>query len=244
MMLEIKNINVSYGERHILKNISFALTKGETLSIIGPSGCGKSTLLLSIANLKEYNSGKILNGFKDTNLILQSNGLFPWKTIKENIKLGLLVRNVPKEDIEKHIKKIVKELNIEHILNKYPSEVSGGEKQRAAVARALVLSSELLLMDEPSSALDSINKENFQNLLCKIQKEYNMSYIIVTHNIEEAVLLGKRIAVMINGEIREIIDNPYYGQSDARKSYKFFDKCNEIRTLLEKLRGEETYEKI
>lgn len=242
-MLEINNLYVSYEKRDILKNISFSLAKGETLSIVGPSGCGKSTLLLSIADLKNNKSGNILNKFKDTSLILQSNGLFPWKTIKENIQLGLLIRNASKEDIEKYTKKIVKELNIEHILDKYPSEVSGGEKQRAAVARALVLNSELLLMDEPSSALDSINKENFQNLLCKIQKEYNMSYIIVTHNIEEAVILGKKIAIMINGEIKEIINNPYYGQGEARKSYNFFDKCNEIRTILERL-GDGTYDKI
>ena len=78
-------------------------------------------------------------------------------------------------------------------------------------------------MDEPSSALDSINKENFQNLLCKIQKEYNMSYNIVTHKIEEAVILVKKIAIMIDGEIKEIINNPYYGQGEARKSYNFFD---------------------
>ena len=237
-MLEVKNLYVSYGERDILKNISFSLSKGETLSIIGPSGCGKSTLLLSIANLKENTSGNISNEFKDTNLILQSNGLFPWKTIRENIQLGLIIKGISKDKIEKSTEKIASNLNIEHILDKYPSEVSGGEKQRAALARALVLDSDLLLMDEPSSALDSINKENFQNILCKIQKEYNMSYIIVTHNIEEAVILGKRIAIMIDGEIKKIIENPYYGQGDARKSYEFFDKCNELRAILEE-NGEE-----
>lgn len=232
-MLEVKNIYVNYEERDILKNISFSLSKGETISIIGPSGCGKSTLLLSIANQKEINSGEISNKFKDTNLILQSNGLFPWKTIKENIKLGLIVKGTSKEEIEKSINKIASDLNIKHVLNKYPSEVSGGERQRTALARALVLNSDLLLMDEPSSALDSINKENFQNILCKIQEEYNMSYIIVTHNIEEAVILGKKIVIIIDGEIKKVIDNEYYGQGNIRKSYKFFDKCNELREILE-----------
>jgi ABC-type nitrate/sulfonate/bicarbonate transport system ATPase subunit len=242
-MLEVKNLYVSYGERDILKNISFSLSKGETISIIGPSGCGKSTLLLSIANLKENTSGNISNKFKDTNLILQSNGLFPWKTIKENIQLGLIIKGISKDKIKKSTEKIALNLNIEHILDKYPSEVSGGEKQRTALARALVLDSDLLLMDEPSSALDSINKENFQNILCRIQKEYNMSYIIVTHNIEEAVILGKRIAIMIDGEIKKIIENPYYGQGSARKSYEFFDKCNELRAILEAY-GEGKYENV
>ena len=242
-MLEVKNIYVSYGEREILKNISFSLSKGETLSIIGPSGCGKSTLLLAIANQKEINHGNIVNEFKDTNLILQSNGLFPWKTIKENIKLGLIIRGRSKEKIEEAVEKIALDLSIEHILDKYPSEVSGGEKQRTALARALVLNSDLLLMDEPSSALDSINKENFQNILCKIQEEYKMSYIIVTHNIEEAVILGKKIAIIIDGEIKQVIDNEYYGQGNIRKSYKFFDKCNELRDALEEYR-EQNDEKI
>lgn len=234
-MLQVKNLYVNYGERDILKNISFSLFKGETISIIGPSGCGKSTLLLSLANQKSISSGDILNNFTDTNLMLQNNGLFPWKTIEENIKLGLIVKGVSKEEIHSAINKIASDLNINHVLNKYPAEVSGGEKQRTALARALVLNSDLLLMDEPSSALDSINKENFQNILCEIQKEYNMSYIIVTHNIEEAVILGKKIIIIDNGEIKKIIDNEYYGQGNIRKSYKFFDKCNELREALEEI---------
>ena len=232
-MIEIKNVYKSYGKRDILKNISFSINKGDTLSIIGHSGCGKSTLLLSLAGLIEVEKGEISDTFKDKALILQNNSLFPWKTIKENIALGLISKKYSNDYIQNSIDKIAKNLNIDYILNKYPHEVSGGELQRASVARSLVLNPELLLMDEPSSALDSINKEKFQNLLCEIQNEYNLSYIIVTHNIEEAVILGKRIAIMDNGEIKKIIDNPYYGQMNIRKEYKFFDKCNEIRSLLE-----------
>ncbi len=232
-MLEVKNLYKSYGERNILKNISFSLDKGETLSIIGPSGCGKSTLLLSLAELNDITNGEIKDKFRDKALILQNNSLFPWKTIKQNIELGLISRRFSKVDINKEINLIAEDLNITHILDKYPSEVSGGERQRAAVARSLVLNPDLLLLDEPSSALDSINKEKFQNLLCKLQEKYNMVYIIVTHNIEEAVVLGKKIAVMSNGKIKKIIDNPYYGRHDIRKSYEFFDKCNEVREYLE-----------
>ncbi|MGL5352609.1 MAG: ABC transporter ATP-binding protein [Clostridium sp.] len=240
-MLEVKNLYVGYGERDILKNISFSLSKGETISIIGPSGCGKSTLLLTIADLKKFNKGEINDSFKDKGLILQNHGLFPWKTIKENIELGLISKGTSKDEIEIKVNEIAGNLKITHVLEKYPSQVSGGEKQRAAVARVLVLNPELLLMDEPSSALDSINKEIFQNLLCKIQKQYNMGYIIVTHNIEEAVILGQKIAIMINGEIKSIIENPCYGRQEIRKTYEFFDKCTEIRVLLESL-GEGLYE--
>ena len=232
-MLEVKNLYVNYEKRNILKDISFSLNKGETLSIIGPSGCGKSTLLLSLANLKEIDGGKINNTFKDQGLILQNNSLFPWKTIRENIALGLISNKKSKQYIDESIEKISNILNISHILDRYPHLVSGGELQRASVARSLVLNNELILMDEPSSALDSINKEVFQNVLCNLQKNYNLSYIIVTHNIEEAVILGKKIAIMINGEIKSIIQNQYYGQEDIRNEYKFFDKCNEIRNILD-----------
>ncbi|MGL4773585.1 MAG: ATP-binding cassette domain-containing protein [Clostridium sp.] len=239
-MLKCNNIYVNYGEKEILKNISFSLSKNETISLIGPSGCGKSTLLLAIAKLKEISKGSIENSFEDSGLILQQNGLFPWKTIRENIKLGLKRKNISKEERESLTLEIAEKIKITHILDKYPMEVSGGERQRAAVSRVVISNPKLLLLDEPSSALDSINKENFQSLLKEIQEEYKISFIIVTHNIEEAVFLGQRIAVMNKGEIINMVDNPFYGMENIRKNYEFFDKCNEIRELLE---GGEEHEK-
>lgn len=242
-MLKLNNVYIKHGEREIIKNISFSLYKGESLSIIGPSGCGKSTLLLAIANLKDIEKGSIIDEFKDSSLILQNNSLFPWKNIKENIELGILQSNKDKSSREDIIRDISERLNITHILNKLPSQVSGGEKQRAAVARALCINPKLLLMDEPTSALDLINKENFQNLLLEIQKSYDIASIIVTHNIEEAVILGKKVAIMDDGEIKKIIDNPFYGQAHVRKSYEFFNMCNEIREELEVLGGLDNEEK-
>lgn len=236
-MLEVKNLNVNYGERDILKNVSFSLNKGETISIIGPSGCGKSTLLLAIARLKEVTSGDILNSFSDTGLILQNHGLFPWKTIRDNLALGLLSRQYKKDTIQTKIDAIASSFKINHLLDKFPAELSGGERQRAAVARVLVFNPEILLLDEPSSALDSLNKSNFQDLLCNIQKNFNMSYILVTHDIEEAVLLGQKILVMIDGEVKSILSNDCYGKRDIRSSYEFFDKCNEVRNLLNEFGG-------
>lgn len=238
-MLNCRELYVNYGEKEILKNISFSLHENETISLIGPSGCGKSTLLLAIGGHKEIFKGKIENTFKDSGLILQDNGLFPWKTIRNNIKLGLNRKNISKEEKEVQTLEIAEKFKISHILDKYPSEVSGGERQRAAVCRVLISNPSLLLLDEPSSALDSINKENFQLLLNKVQREYGISFIIVTHNIEEAVFLGKKIAVMRDGEITSIIENQFYGRKNVRKTYEFFNKCNEIRSLLE---GDMEYE--
>ena len=232
-MLQLNELSLTLGKREILKDISFSLGKGETLSIIGPSGCGKSTLLLAIANLKEKTMGEMMNDFEETALILQHHGLFPWKTIEQNIKLPLVTRSFSKQETQAIVNDIAAKLNIDHLLGNYPSQVSGGERQRVAVARILSLKPQLLLLDEPSSALDSINKERFQTLLLNIQQEYQMAYIIVTHQIEEAVFLGQKIAIMKEGRIQEIIDNPYYGQQDIRKTYTFFDKCNEIRARLE-----------
>lgn len=230
-MLVLDKLGLKIEQRNILTDISFSLKEDETISIIGPSGCGKSTLLLTIADLKNNFTGRLENTFENTALILQGYGIFPWKTIRENIELVL--KDINKKSKNRLIEQIAKSLNINHILDSYPENISGGEKQRAAVARSLALKPKLLLMDEPTSALDSINKENLQNIILDIQKKHKISVILVTHNIEEAVILGKKIVVMKDGMIVKIIDNQYYGMSEIRKNYDFFDKCNEIREILE-----------
>lgn len=231
-MLSLNNLNLTLDNKKILNDISFTLEKGETLSIIGPSGCGKSSLLLCIGGIHKTFSGEIKNSFNNKSLILQQHGLFPWKNIKDNISLALVNSNKSTKEINITIEDISKELKIQHILESYPNEVSGGEKQRAAVARSLVTNPDLLLMDEPSSALDLINKDNFQKLLVDLQIHYNFTFIIVTHNIEEAVFMGKKIAVMDNGKIKQILHNDCYGNSDIRDSYEYFVKCKEIKNLL------------
>lgn len=230
-MLVLDKLGLKIEQRNILTDISFSLKEDETISIIGPSGCGKSTLLLTIADLKNNFTGRLENTFENTALILQGYGIFPWKTIRENIELVL--KDINKKSKNRLIEEIAKSLNINHILDSYPENISGGEKQRAAVARSLALKPKLLLMDEPTSALDSINKENLQNIILDIQKKHKISVILVTHNIEEAVILGKKIGIMKDGMIVKIIDNQYYGMSEIRKNYDFFDKCNEIREILE-----------
>ena len=246
-MLSIKKLSIKYDDTEILKEISLDIKKGESISIIGPSGCGKSTLLLAIGGLIHVSDGIVEKEYDDYGLILQDHGLLPWKTVEENIALGLIARDYSKNIIKEKVKEMAEELKILHLLNKYPSNLSGGERQRVAVARALVFEPDLLLFDEPTSALDSMNKDNFQNLLLKLQDKHKISYIIVTHNIEEAVILGEKIVVMNKGKIYEILDNEYIKSNknkfdisyikSLRKSYEFFKKCVEVREVLEKAGG-------
>lgn len=232
-MLNVKNIGLTIDNKTILSDISFTLEKGDTLSIIGPSGCGKSTLLLCLSDIHKYDKGEIDSSFEKKALILQQNALFPWKTVRENINLALINENLSTTQKNSIVDNISKELKINHILDSYPNEISGGEKQRAAVCRSLVTTADLLLMDEPSSALDLINKDNFQNLLINLQLQYNLTYIIVTHSIEEAVFMGKKIAVMDKGKIKKIIHNDCFGNSEIRDTYEYFSKCKEIKHILE-----------
>lgn len=238
-MIEINDLNFNYGKEKVLNNINLNIKNNTTCAIIGPSGCGKTTLLYCLAGLLLPEEGKIkinnkeLNGVrKETGVMLQDNGLLPWKTVWNNIALGLKSRNMDKKIIKTKVDEIITSLGIEDQSNKLPGELSGGQKQRVAIARTLVTEPDLLLLDEASSALDAITKENIQNLLLDIYNSREITIIMVTHNIEEAVFLGQKIIVMNNGGIKSIIDNEYFGDKDIRLKTEFYNVCIEVRKLL------------
>lgn len=238
-MIEINDLNFNYGKEKVLDNINLNIRKNTTCAIIGPSGCGKTTLLYCLAGILNCEEGKIkinhkkLNGVrKETGVILQENGLLPWKTVWDNVALGLKCRNIDKKIIKTKVYEILKSLNIEDQSNKLPGNLSGGQKQRVAIARTLVTEPDLLLLDEASSALDAITKENIQNLLLDIYKDREITMIMVTHNIEEAVFLGQKIIVMNNGRIKSVIDNKYFGDRDIRLKPEFYNVCIKVRKLL------------
>jgi len=202
-MIKVSNLDFSYQKEKVVENIRFSIKEGKSLAIIGPSGCGKSTLIYLLAGLLEPDkgvikiNGNIINNIrKKTGVILQNYGLFPWKTVFDNVALGLKVRDYDKNKIDDMVKNALEKMGISELHNKFPAELSGGQNQRVAIARSLVLNPDLLLMDEPFSALDALTREEMQNLILKIHKENNLSYLIVTHNIDEAVFLGQEIAVM------------------------------------------------
>ena len=220
--LEIKNVNFRAGGITKVKNVSFNIqNKGDIICLLGPSGVGKTTILRTIAGLEKINSGsiklkdKILSSAKDhvepenrnISLSFQENSLFPHYTVEKNIYLGVEAKKL---DRKKKInpKKIIKLLNIEKILNKYPHQISAGEAQRAALARSLVTLPELLLLDEPLSNVDQNFKEEIQVQLKKLLIDLKITTIVVTHDSNEAFYLGSKCGVILNQELKQY-DDPY-----------------------------------
>jgi len=244
--LKIEALYVHYQQNkqkhNVLRNVNFSLPKGNTGVLIGPSGCGKSTLLNVLANLNHNYRGQVsIDGFspeehKGTSLILQEYGLLPWKNVWDNIKLGLEIKNCPNKELTERTEEILNKMGLEDLKKRYPAQLSGGQKQRVAIARSLVLEPELLLMDEPFSSLDALNREEMQETLLKIWQETNLTILLITHNIEEAVFLGQKIFVMsaCPGTIIKSADNPIAGNNTARGKVEFLELCNQLRSFLRK----------
>ncbi|MDO5044111.1 MAG: ABC transporter ATP-binding protein [Coriobacteriia bacterium] len=240
--LELKQLTKKY--RHndeevaAIENISFTLQEHESLAILGSSGSGKSTLLQLIDGLIKPSSGEILvdgealEGVRDTTaLILQNLGLLPWKTVLENASLGLEIRGVSHAEAQERARQSLHEVALEGVDEYYPQELSGGMKQRLAIARALVMDCDLLLMDEPLSALDALLKEHMQDLLIDTFNRHRYTQILVTHSIEEAALLGTRIAVLGDkpGRIVSMVENPHELTREYRNSSEIFEMSKLLR---------------
>lgn len=222
--VEIKNIDKSFGDLRVLKDISFEIKKGEFLTLLGPSGCGKSTLLRTIAGLNEFDSGSIVVDNKDigtekpkdreVGMVFQSYALFPNMTVFDNIAFGLKIKKLSKEEINKKVNEMIKIVDLVGKENNYPRELSGGQQQRVALARSIITEPKILLLDEPLSALDAKIRKSLQREIRNIQKKLNMTTIFVTHDQEEAMTMSDKIIVMDKGIIAqegspdEIYKNP------------------------------------
>lgn len=238
-MIKTKKLVVAYGDTIAVKQLNIEIGQGEKVSVVGKSGCGKTSLLHALAGLIKAKDGYIqifneeVNGIRTgTAIILQKDGLFPWKNVKDNVLLALINSDMDEAKKNKLLEELLSELNISDQKHKYLKELSGGQRQRVAIARALIQSPDLLLMDEPSGSLDMINKEAFQDSLHQLYQKHDMTSIIVTHDIEEAVFLGERIIVLEEGLVVAEIRNPLYGKDDVRNSIEFYELCLKVRQVI------------
>ena len=201
-----KRFAVGDGEVEALAPVDLSIPKGEFVCLIGASGCGKSTLLRIIAGFEEPTTGSVAISGKtitgpgsDRGMVFQDYALFPWMTVRENISFGPRQRHLPREEIARTADEFVRMVGLERFADRYPNQLSGGMKQRVAIARVLANNASILLMDEPFGALDALTREQLQNELLQIWKRTGVTTIFVTHSVEEAVLLADRVLVMSAG---------------------------------------------
>ncbi|MGV1059322.1 ABC transporter ATP-binding protein [Clostridium perfringens] len=195
MSIKLINIEKNFGNKKIYDKFSLTFEEGKINCILGKSGCGKSTLLNIIANLEEINSGEIIGVPEKIAYVFQEDRLIEWNSIYTNMELPLL-KFYTKDEREEKIKGILREVELEDYINSYPKELSGGMRQRANIARALLYNGELLLMDEPFKSLDKSSKENIIKIFKKNHLEKNNTVIVVTHDINEALSLGDNIFIL------------------------------------------------
>ena len=206
--LEIKNLSYSFGDNHILKDINIYVKENEIVAIVGSSGVGKSTLFNLIAGVLKKQSGEIVIDGSDDYIgkvayMLQKDLLFEHKTIINNIILPLIIAKIDKKVALEEGKKILKQFNLEKYADKYPKQLSGGMRQRVALIRTYMFKRNIFLLDEAFSALDAITKKELHKWYLNLKNEFNLTTLLITHDIEEAIFLSDRIYILANkpGEI-------------------------------------------
>ena len=240
--ITLTNIGKSFTEENkrslvVLEDINLKITKGEFFILLGPSGCGKSTLLRIMSGLEKNHRGTVTLAADitrhDISFIFQQFALLPWLTIYENVEVGLLALEPNKETRKKRIMEELKKLGLESFALHYPRELSGGMKQRVGIARALVRNPKIIFMDEPFSALDSFTAKILRDEMLRLWEKEKRTIVMVTHNTEEALELGDRIAVMTArpGKIESIISNTLSRPRNPR-SAEFFKLEDELYGLV------------
>jgi ABC-type Fe3+/spermidine/putrescine transport system ATPase subunit len=245
-MSEVKLVNLSknFDGVNILDNINLTIEEGQLISLLGPSGCGKSTTLKLIAGLINPDSGDILfnnNSIlniptekRDAVIVFQDYLLFPHMNVYDNIDFGLKMRKENKNIRKEKVSKIIELVKLNGYEKKYPSELSGGQKQRVAIARSLVINPKVLLLDEPFSNLDIRLRDNMREFVLDIQKKLNITTILVTHDKEEALIMSDKIAIMLDGKIKQFgTPTDIYEKPKSIEVANFFGEKNYIKGQIE-----------
>jgi ABC-type Fe3+/spermidine/putrescine transport system ATPase subunit len=213
-LLAVRDITKSFGKLHVLRGISLQIEQGEFLTILGESGSGKTTLLRLIAGFEQPNSGEIwMTGERldllppyrrRVNTVFQHYALFPHLSVSENVAYGLRVKKIAKAEVSARVDEALRKVRMESFSDSKPGKISGGQQQRVALARALVNRPQLLLLDEPLSALDANLRRQMQMELKSLQRQVGISFVFVTHDQEEAMVMSDRIALLRNGELEQV----------------------------------------
>jgi len=238
--VSVHNVYKNYGDVQALEDLSLDFPRGELTSLLGPSGCGKTTLLKIIAGLIPANGGEVLvnnapvdGPGPDRAFVFQDFALMPWDTVLRNVAFGLELRNVPKSEREAIAEKYITDVGLGGFELKYPHQLSGGMRQRVGLARALSVDSDVLLMDEPFSAVDEQTRRKFQEDLLGLVKNENKTFIFVTHSIEEAVYVSDQIALLLPrpSRVSEIIRPTGFRHKDVgsiRRDPEYLDIVDNI----------------
>ena len=232
---------------HAIQNLNFVLKKGELLTVLGPSGCGKTTLLNITAGFLRPTSGKITLGGKEINgpglergMVFQQGALFEWLTVADNVNFGLRMKKEDPKKIAEKVEEWLEIVGLQGFGNTPTYQLSGGMQQRIALARCLINDPDLILMDEPLGALDALTREKMQSLVLKIWKETGKTIILITHSVEEALLLGERLYVMAPrpGRIHKEYNLPFAEMGltqdlrEIKKNKEFSSTREEILTMI------------
>ncbi|MGW6729069.1 ABC transporter ATP-binding protein [Nocardia sp. NPDC055029] len=215
MRLSLESVRISYGAKTVVRNLDLEIAPGEILVLVGKSGCGKSTLLRAIAGLR-HPSGGVIRADDDTvagpsadrALVFQDDALLPWRTARANVELALRLRGVPRGERAARSQRWLDEVGLTGYADYLPRDLSGGMRQRVQLARSLAGSPRAVLMDEPFGALDSQTRAEMQRLLVDTWRAHPTTIVFVTHDLDEALLLGDRIAVLGDGALRAVVEVP------------------------------------
>ena len=247
-MIEVEHLSVGYDadgrEQSALHDVSLTVPQGTVCAVIGTSGCGKSTLMKGVAGLIRKFQGTVRIDGCPVNpqemkigFMPQNYGLLPWKTVGENIYLGCRIKGEESADLEVRGQALCQRLGIAGLEKRFPHELSGGQQQRVGLARAFLLRPDILLMDEPFSALDAITREEMQEVFLDLWQENHITTMLVTHYVEEALYLGQQIALMSAhpGSVQEVMDNPLAGSAEERHKPEFFAMGQRLREKIREM---------
>jgi len=238
-LVQVQNVSKSFGKVNAVKGVSLEIDQGKFFSLLGPSGCGKTTLLRLIAGFEIPNSGKILidnksmdgvePNLRPTNMVFQNYAIFPHLNVEQNVSYGLRKKNLSTAEKDKMISQVLELVGLTGLNQRSANALSGGQKQRVALARALILKPKVLLLDEPLSALDKKLREQMQLELRHLQRAVGITFILVTHDQEEALTMSDKVAVMFDGEVEQV-DSPrkLYERPASQRVASFIGDMNFI----------------